>query len=259
MTMRWFLALAIMAGVSMRPAWAETRGLTIAAASDLQYCLEDLHQAFGKVHPGIRITTTTGSSGNFFAQISHGAPFDVYLAADVAYPRKLIASGGAVADSLTPYAVGRIAVWTLDPAIRVADGISCLADPAVRRVAIADPSHAPYGRAAKQALIHAGIWSKVEPKLVMGENISQTAQFIQSGNAQAGIVALSLLLSPKLRDKGHYALVPFAHFERMLQAAVITRFGATNPAARTYMTFLKDKTARAIFNRYGFLLPEEGR
>ncbi len=132
-----------------------------------------------------------------------------------------------------------------------------LRNPAVRRIAIANPAHAPYGRAAREALSEAGLLPALQGKLVMGENISQTAQFVQSGNADAGIVALSLLRSPKLQGQGRYWLIPADSYTPLEQAAVITRYGAKNPVAREYMAFLKSPAARQVFIRNGFLLPGE--
>ncbi|MEK8089093.1 molybdate ABC transporter substrate-binding protein [Thermithiobacillus plumbiphilus] len=231
--------------------------LTVAAASDLQFVLAELNQAFTRAHPGVNIKVSTGSSGNFFAQISQGAPFDLFLSADVKYPKSLVDKGQALPDSLMPYAVGRLALWTMNPRLDPAQGLSMLRNPAVRRIAIANPAHAPYGRAAREALSEAGLLPALQGKLVMGENISQTAQFVQSGNADAGIVALSLLRSPKLQGQGRYWLIPADSYTPLEQAAVITRYGAKNPVAREYMAFLKSPAARQVFIRNGFLLPGE--
>ncbi len=230
--------------------------IMVAAAADLVYCMEDLNAAFSKIRPTADVTTSIGSSGTFFAQIRNGAPFDVYLSADMDFPRRLIAENAADGASLTPYAIGRIVVWTMRPELNIEAGIRSLANPAVGRIAIANPHHAPYGRAARAAIEHAGILKDVESKLVMAENISQARQFVQTGNAEAGIIALSLVLSPAMRGVGKYVLVPENEHPRLEQGAVLTNQGSKNPAARIYMDFLKSTQARLIFERFGFVLPK---
>ncbi|MEW5944408.1 MAG: molybdate ABC transporter substrate-binding protein [Pseudomonadota bacterium] len=229
--------------------------LHVAAASDLIYCLEELDGAFTKARPGVRLKASTGSSGNFYAQIQNGAPFDVFMSADVKYPKALIEAGQAEGDNLTVYAAGRIVVWTVDPRFDVARGLEALLDPGVRRIAIANPEHAPYGRAAQAALESAGLWARVEGKLAKAENIAQAAQFVLTGNADAGIVALSLVKSPRLAGIGKYVEIPPRSYPRLEQAAVVTRKGASNPLAKAYLDFLRSREARAIFDRYGFVLP----
>ncbi len=230
--------------------------VSVAAAADLVYCLEELNVAFQKAHPEIALKSSTGASGNFFAQIKNGAPFDVFLSADVSYPRELIKAGLAEEKSLQIYAIGHLVVWTTLDAVDVSKGLASLADPNLRKVAIANPDHAPYGRAAKAALEQAELWDTLKGKVVYGENIAQTAQFVETGNADAGIVALSLVLSPKLSKKGKWTEVPETNYPRLEQAAVLTNKGTSNPAARVYLEFLRAPEARAIFDRYGFRLPQ---
>lgn len=229
--------------------------LSLAAASDLVYCLEELNAAFARAHPDIAIKTSTGSSGNFYAQIKNGAPFDLFLSADLSYPRELIKAGLADGASLTPYAVGRIVVWTVTDGVDISKGLAALAGPGIRKVAIANPDHAPYGRAAKAALESAKLWDAVRSRIVQGENISQAAQFVETGNADAGIIALSLVLSPKLEKKGRWAMVPEELHPPLEQGAVLTAKGADNPAAWIYLEFLRSPAAREIFDRFGFRLP----
>lgn len=230
--------------------------LSVAAASDLVYCLEELHAAFKKEHPDIDLKTSTGSSGNFFAQIKNGAPFDVFLSADVSYPAELIKAGLADEKSLSRYAVGRIAVWTTGERTDISSGITSLSNVAIKKIAIANPDHAPYGRAAKAALQYFTMWDQLEPKIVYGENIAQTAQFIETGNADAGIVALALVLSPKLAKVGRWIEIPGESYPRLEQAAVVTRRGQDNPASALYIAFLRSAKAREIFDRFGFRLPQ---
>lgn len=236
--------------------------VSIAAASDLIYCLEALHAAFlqienpkSKTENLTTLTVATGSSGNFFAQIKHGAPYDIFLSADLSYPRALIAAGLADSASLTPYAIGRLVLWTARRDLDVTAAASVVRDPQVKKFAIANPAHAPYGRAAQQVLEKLDTWSPAQPKLVLGENISQTAQFVQTGNADAGLVALSLVLAPPLRDTGRWHEIPASLHDPLEQAAVLTLRGAANPAAVRYLAFLRSPTARKIFDRYGFRVP----
>jgi len=153
------------------------------------------------------------------------------------------------------YATGRLALWTTDPAIDVVKGFSIVLDPAVHTVAIANPDTAPYGRAAKAALEKAGLWSQIHEKLVTGENIAQTAQFVQTGNADVGLVALSTLKSPKMAGVGRCWIVPEDAFAPIAQGAVVTKIGASNPLSRGYVEFLTSPEAAAIFERFGYAQP----
>jgi molybdate transport system substrate-binding protein len=234
---------------------ADQQTLTVAAAADLVFCLEKLDADFQKANPGAQIKVATGSSGNFFTQIQSGAPFDVFLSADMKYPRDLAAQGLADGSTLTEYAAGRIVVWTTRPDIDVSQGLASLRNPAIKKVAMANPDHAPYGRAAKEALQHEGLWEMVEPKLVIGENIAQTAQFVQTGNADAGIVALSLVVAPSTKGVGKFQQVPDADYPALEQGAVVTKHGEENPWARKYLDFLRSPEARAVFDAFGFRLP----
>jgi molybdate transport system substrate-binding protein len=236
---------------------ADTPGqaLNIAAAADLSLCLQDLDAAFAKAHPEVELKPTTGSSGNFLAQIKNGAPFDLFLSADMSYPRQLVKDGQAEESSLTLYAIGHIVLWTTNPAVDVSQGLKVLQGDAVKKFAIANPDVAPYGRAAKAALESAGLWEAVQPKLVRGENIAQTAQFVQSGSVDAGIVALSFVVAPKVAGAGKFYRIAEDQYPVLEQGAVITAKGASNPAAKAYIEFLRSPEARAVLDRYGFLLP----
>lgn len=231
--------------------------ITIAAAADLKFALDELVELFNKAHPADRVETIYGSSGKFQAQIRQGAPFDLYFSADIAYPRELKAEGLA-ASEVQPYAVGRIVLWSqLHDAGRMT--LADLADPAIHKIAIANPKHAPYGKRAEEALKAAGIWEKVEGKLVYGENVAQAAQFVQTGNAQAGMVALSLALSPEMAKQGSYALIPDRLHQPLEQGFIITRRAAGNPLAQAFARFIADKEARTVMARYGFVLPGEAK
>lgn len=239
--------------MALLPAAAPAEQLVVAAAADLSFALPLINQQFVAAHPGTEIKISLGSSGNFSAQIQNGAPFQVFMSADEKYPRDLIAKGFAVADSYTVYGTGRLALWSLQPGVNLNQGLGALSDPGVKHVAIANPAHAPYGRAAKAALNKYGILNQVRSKLVMGENIAQTAQFVQTGNADAGIVAVSLLMSPKLANVGRWVEVPARLYAPLVQAAVVTRAGATSALARQYVAYLSSPSARAILQRFGFV------
>lgn len=230
--------------------------LTVAAAADLSLCLDELDAAFRQAHPGVEVKATTGSSGNFLAQIRNGAPFDVFLSADMAYPRELVKDGLAEEPSLTLYATGHLVLWSTNPGVDVSQGLAVLSTAAVKKFAIANPDVAPYGRAARAALQSTGLWDRLQGKLVSGENIAQTAQFVQSGNVDAGIVALSLVQAPKLAGVGRYQLIAEDRYPRLEQGGVITAHGKDNPAARAYIEFLRSPAARAVLDKYGFLLPK---
>lgn len=250
------IALAVLLGVCFAAAPVRAaESVTIAAAADLSYCLEDINAAFKKAHPDAELKVSSGSSGNFTTQIKNGAPFEVFLSADVSFPRELIKAGFADENTLQVYAVGRIVLWTSTPdKVDVTKGFDLLRDAngPVKRLAVANPDHAPYGRAAKEALQHEKLWDAVQPRVVLGENIAQTAQFVETGNADAGFVALSLVLSPKLSKVGKWWEVPADTYSKLEQGVVLTKVGANNPLAKAYVEFLKTDEARAIFDRYGF-------
>lgn len=233
--------------------------LAVAAAADLTYCLDDLNAAFKKTHADADIKVSSGSSGNFATQIKNGAPFEVFMSADIGYPRDLIKAGMADEKSLTIYAQGRLVLWTTRPeTVDVTKGLEILSkDEPVKKLAVANPDHAPYGRAAKQALEHDKLWETVQPRIVMGENIAQTAQFVATGNADAGIVALSLVVAGKLSKVGKWQEIPADKYAPLEQAVVLTKQGVINPLAKAYLDFLRTPEARAIFDRYGFRLPEK--
>jgi molybdate transport system substrate-binding protein len=245
------LALLFFLGASN----ARAQSLRIAPASDLQFALADLAAQYEK-QSGAKLAITYGSSGNFFAQIQNGAPLDLFFSADNAYPRKLVEAGYADANSLTIYARGHLVIWLPpdSPLDLTAAGFRTLLDPRIQKIAIANPEHAPYGRAAIIALRDAGIYDQVKSKLILGENISQAAQFVLSGNAQAGIIARSLALSLPMKSGKRYE-IPDWHFPPLDQAAVILKSSPNKQAASAFLEFLKTPTARGIFERYGYAGP----
>jgi molybdate transport system substrate-binding protein len=244
---------------SMLLSWTQAstaQPLSLAAASDLQVALPEIARQFESVsgHP---VRLTFGSSGNFYSQIKNGAPFDVFLSADIEYPRALIKDGKADASSLYSYGVGRLVVWARHTSgVDLRRGIEVTTDAAVRRIAIANPAHAPYGRAAIEALTAAGLHDRVRAKLVLGENVSQAAQFVQSGNAQVGLLALSLALSPALEQAGSYALIPDTLHRPILQGAVMVTASRHTALARQFLDFLESEPAVALLQAAGFAKPK---
>lgn len=234
-------------------------GLTIAAASDLKFAMDEVVIQFEKSRPEIDVTVSYGSSGNFFGQLLNRAPFDLFFSADVNYPKQLVEQGLGVEGSQFLYGEGRIVVWVPNGStIDVQKlGIKALLAPTVRKIAIANPRHAPYGRAAETALKNLGIYDSVKDKLVFGENISQTAQFIQSGAADIGIIALSLVVAPALRSEGRYWAVPETAYPKLEQAGIILKWTKSLNAAQAFKTFMTGPEGRAILKRYGFVLPGE--
>jgi molybdate transport system substrate-binding protein len=229
----------------------QPRKVAIAAAADLKFAMEEVSLEFHRVHPDVELQTSFGSSGNFYAQLHNGAPFDVYLSADVEYPRKLLRDGIGAADSLFIYGVGRIVVWV--PAASALAPAAALGDAGVRHIAIANPQHAPYGRAAEAALRSMGLYDGLQPKLVLGEDIAQTFEFVESGAADVGIVALSLALAPAARDKGRYWEIPLDAYPRIEQGGLLLKDSSDTRAVRA---FLVSAGGRGILKRYGFYLPE---
>lgn len=219
--------------------------LRIAAAADLAACMPALNAGFDG-----ETSVTTGASGNFYAQIRNGAPFDLLMSADTGYPQALADAGLADASSMFVYALGQLVLWSADPGLDTGAGLQLLTDPAVRRIAIASPELAPYGRAAKAALQQAGLWDRLQGKLVYGENVAQTMQFIDSGNAQVGLVSQAHLKG----RPGGWAL-PAGSYPALEQGAIITARGKDNPAAARYLQFLRSQRGRALLAGCGFMLP----
>jgi molybdate transport system substrate-binding protein len=232
------------------------QSLTVAAASDLQSALPAIAARF-ESDTGHQVRLIFGSSGNFFTQIQNGAPFDVLLSADIDYPRRLEGSGQAEPGSLYEYATGHLVLWTRrDSGIDVRRGLTVLTDAHVRRVAIANPEHAPYGRAAVAALRHERLYERVQGKFVLGENISQAAQFAQSGSAEVGLLALSLALSPTLKSSGTYVDIPDSWYPPIEQAAVVLASSRQKVLARQFIDYLKKPGSVRILETYGFAVPQ---
>lgn len=248
-----FLFAALLAALALP---ARAGELTIAAAADLKYAMAEIADAFRASHPGDKVEVVYGSSGKFHTQVQNGAPFDLFFSADIAYPKELEKMG--LAASVTkPYAFGRIVLWSPKPELAKLPLKSLPSSPAIRKFAIANPDHAPYGRRAQEALEHEGAWEAMKPKLVLGENIAHTAQFVDSGAAEAGIVALSLVKSPSLAGKGAWTLIPAEWHQPLEQGYVVTARAKNNPLAKAFAQYMEQPAARAVMRRYGFVLPGE--
>jgi molybdate transport system substrate-binding protein len=234
---------------------AHAEKITIAAAADLKFAMDEIVTSFKKSHSGAELDVIYGSSGKFHTQIQQGAPYDLFFSADINYPREL-AKKGLAASEVTPYAFGRIVLWSNSmDATKMT--LASLTDPKITRIAIANPKHAPYGKRAEEALKASGLWDTLQTKFVYGENISHTAQFVQTGNAQAGIIALSLALNPELAKKGGYYLIPDKLHNPLEQGYIITKRAATKQLAGQFAEYMGSKQARSIMTKYGFVLPGE--
>lgn len=250
-----FLLCIIGHAVAAKPGHAAD--ITVAAASDLHFAFKELVAEFER-QTGDRVKLSLGSSGNFYSQIVNGAPFDLYFSADIGYPRKLAEAGLAAPGSLYQYATGRVVLWAPNGTkLDLAKGLEVLLDPSAKKVAIANPKHAPYGRAAVSAMEHVGVYDRVKPKVVHGENVSQAAQFVQSGAADVGIIALSLALAPSLQSAGTFWLIPQDAHPSIDQGAVIVNTSKNRAAAQRFLEFVQTPAARSVMKRYGFLLPGE--
>ncbi len=246
---RWcVLVLVVLYG-----SWvAAAQELTVAAAADLQFAFQQVSARFAK-QSGKTPKMIFGSSGNFYAQIQNGGPFDVFFSADIDYPRRLEAAGLAEPGTLYPYATGKIVLWIpQDSRLDLSQGLRVLLNPAIHKIAIANPEHAPYGRAAVAALKREGLYDSLSAKLVLGENISQAASFVASGSADIGIIALSLALAPSLKQKGRYVEIPPEDYPPIEQGAVILRSSKNKDLARQFMAFLKTRGIQELLQANGF-------
>ena len=233
--------------------------ITVAAAADLQFAMQDIAEQFQK-ETGKNVKLIFGSSGSFFQQIQNGAPFDVFFSADLNYPKKLEAARLTEPGSYYQYANGRIVIWVLkDSVLDVSSGLKSLLNPNIKKIAVANPQHAPYGQAAVAAMQKEGIYDKVKDKFVLGENISQTASFVVSGSADVGIVALSLALSPIMKDKGRYVEIPTDEYPPIQQAGVVLSSSKNKQVAKQFLSFIRTTAAADTLRRYGFEVQSEAR
>jgi molybdate transport system substrate-binding protein len=250
--------LAVVLGVGLLALCSVARAasVTVAAAADLKFAMDEIVAAFTQAHPEHRVVVSYGSSGNFFAQIRNGAPFDLYLSADIAYPRALAEAGAALDGEVFLYAIGRLSLWA--PASSALDvegrNLDVLTDGAVRRIAIANPRHAPYGVAAVATLRAAGLYERVEPRLVFGENAAQTAQFVETGAADVGLVPRSLAVAARMRA-GRVADVPASLHPPLEQGGIVLARTRNADAAQAFRDFLLGEIGLAVLLRNGFEPP----
>lgn len=251
------IGLAGFLNASCTKAPAAVRNVPVAAASDLQFAFGELAEAFQRQHPEFTIVPTFGASGTLTAQISSGAPFDAFFSADRAYPEKLVLEGHADGSSMSVYAIGHIVLWvpTASPVDVASLGERSLTDPRIRIIAIANPDHAPYGRAAVAAFASLGLTEAVQKKLVFGENVAQAAQFAQSGAADAAVIGRSLAVAPKLANEGRWWEFPPASHPAIEQAAVVTSSAKEPAAARDFIEFVTSAEGRVILERHGLGAP----
>lgn len=247
-----FFARLLAASLIILSVSAHAESITIAAAADLKFAMDDIVGTFKKANPGDEVNVVYGSSGNFNTQIQQGGPYDLYFSADINFPREL-AKKGLAASEVKPYAVGRIVLWSasMDASQMT---LASLQDPKIEHIAIGNPKHAPYGKRAEEALRAVGLWDKLEPKLIYGENIAVTAQYVVTSNAQVGIIALSQALSPEFSSKGSYWLIPDNLHAPLEQGYIIIKRAEHNGAARRFADYMASKTARAVMTKYGFVL-----
>lgn len=245
------ILIFICALVLSMSAYAEK--INIAAAADLKFAMDEIVAKFREANAKDDVDVIYGSSGKFYTQIQQGAPYDLYFSADIAFPRELARSGFSFSEVI-PYAFGRIVLWS---ATMEANKMSLdsLTSSKISHIAIANPKHAPYGKRAEEALRASRLWERVEPKLVYGENIAHTAQFVQTGNAQVGIIALSLALNPALANKGGYWLIPDTLHAPLEQAFIITKRAQGNDLAKKFADYMRSSATRTIMTKYGFVLP----
>ncbi len=251
------LVLAVVACFALSAGLCSAQEITVAAAADLQFVMQDIATRF-QAHSGKSVKLIYGSSGNFAQQLQNGAPFDMFFSANTDYPRQLEAAGLTQQNSFYQYATGKIVVWVPnDSKLDVNAGLKALLNPGVNKIAIANPQHAPYGKAAVAALQKENIYDQVKDKFVLGENISQTASFVVSGAADVGIVALSLALSPNMKDKGRYAEVPLADYPPIEQACVIIKSSRNKSLAAEFEKFIQSPAIKELFENYGFAIPKQ--
>ncbi len=235
--------------------------ITVYAAADLTFAFSEIEKLYESKYPQDRIKIIYGSSGKGYNQILNGAPFDIFFSADVDYVKKLKEQGFVISD-IKPYAVGRLVLFTLkDSGIDLNKGINVVLDPKVRKIAIANWEHAPYGKAAKECLEHYNLFGKVKDKIVLGENITQTAEYVMLRTAEVGFIAYALAKSEKLSKIGNFYLLPENCHDRIVQAVGILKNAASSSekleTAKRFFNFIFSPEGRKIMVKYGFALPGE--
>jgi molybdate transport system substrate-binding protein len=255
--MAWVLATAAAIAGGSAPAGRPTAKLSVAAAANLKPALEEVARAFERGRAGSEVVITFGASGTFVAQIHQGAPFDVFLSADREFPAKVVETGMAAAEGEVVYAIGKLALWVpkASPLEVEKTGLRSVADPRLRKLAIANPAIAPYGRAALAALRAAGVYEAVKDRMVLGQNVSQAAQFAQSGAADAALLPLSMVRAPALQQSGRAVAVPDAWYPRLEQSGLVLRASPHAALGREFLSFVTGPAGRSILARHGYGLP----
>ena len=234
---------------------ATAQQITVAAAADLHSAMQEISTRFEQ-EKSVKVNVVYGASGNFYQQIQNGAPFDLFFSANSEYPKKLETDGLTLPATYYEYAQGKIVLLVLSSStLNLGEGLKVLLGPAVRKIAIADPAHAPYGRAAVAALKSQNLYERVAPKLVTGENISQAASFVISGAADIGIIAKSLAVLPSSRSQTRFVEIPQDEYPPIMQACVVLRSSKQQKLARQFESYIKSSEAAKILKKYGFELP----
>ncbi len=228
--------------------------LTVAAAADLTPAFEELGALFTR-QTGIGVTFSFGSTGQLTQQIEQGAPVDVFAAANQSYINELEQAGLVIPDTIALYAQGRLTIWTRADSPLTFASLDDLTQETVKRIAIANPEHAPYGVAAREALISAGLWDALQPRLILGENVAQTMQYAETGNVDVALAALSL--SVAAGDGGRFVLIPGELHNPLNQALAVVSSTRHEAQARQFAVFVNSEAGREIMRRYGFILPGE--
>jgi molybdate transport system substrate-binding protein len=241
-----FLFITLSIGLKAQP-------VKIIAAADLRQAMCELEDLYETQNPGSKLEVSYGSSGNAFTQIMNGADFDLFFSADIQYPKKLKDAGLTLSEPKL-YGIGRIVLWS--SGLDVSKGLPVLATGKNLKIAVANPEHAPYGQRAIESLKFYSVYESVKDELIYGENISQAAQFCLTGNADAGILALSLALSPAMKDKGKYILIDQKSHQPLEQAYVILNSAKGKKEPFAFAKFIETKVSKAIFEKYGFTLPK---
>ena len=255
-TCSYVLFFALFIFLNFHPYVCADEKVIIAAASDLKFAMDEICKTFEQTNPSIDIEVTYGSSGNFFAQIKQGAPFDIFFSADRNYPARLEEDGFAVKGESVLYAIGKIVLWIPKKiSLHSQEGLPIILKPEIKKLAIANPKHAPYGHAAEESLRYYKLWDMIQGKLVLGENISQTAQFVHTGAADAGIIALSLAISPGMKDGGTYWEIPTESYSKLAQVYTVLQRGKNKSGVKTFLKFINTEQGKHILTHYGFLLP----
>ncbi len=247
----------VMAIILLSPifCFARQKTLHIAVAANFFSCAKEINAIFLEEHKDVDIKLTTGSSGNLFAQIKNGAPFDVFLSANMKYPEQLVKDGFAKKENFIEYVTGKLVLWTKKDNLNVREGLNVLKDHKINKIVIANPKLAPYGASSVAAMEKAEIWELLKNKIVLAENVLQALQYIDTKNADIGFVPLSLLKMPQMKNKGRYFKIPDDMYPKIIQGAVITSYGEKNVLAYEYLKFIKSEKAKNILEKSGYGIP----